>query len=185
MNEETINQIMTATAKRYGCEDRFKTEEMDGLIVIDFWKIELPPFITKSYEWDLYKFQGNSQKDSYFCFRWKQDSNDLRAQIEAKIFSNYARAQEEFILTETGLTIPILPWVPCKKKVGTVCADGPNEFDNLFFVYKNIFINILGGGQLPNGEYFRDELATWLFNTLKSHPRSSVFPETLDEPPEV
>lgn len=180
MRKEDINDIMTSAARTFDCADRLAAEKMDGLLIPDFRKVESPPFVAKSYGWNFHQSQGDRHADNYYAFAWKLDSmnsNGLGAHIEAMIFSTYEGAREAFIMTRLGASNPNVPWVPCKNKVGTVCA----EYRSLLFVYKNVFVEIFAGSLLPDGKPLRDELATWLFDVLEHHPRTLVFPETLDE----
>jgi hypothetical protein len=166
--------------RKVGYYEAIRNEKEDGLIVVDFRKAKLPPFVTKSYGWNFYKSHDNNYKGDYYYFRWKLDnanSNDAGALIEVKVFSDYEGARKKIIRTAESVNTMTLPWVPCKNEVGTVCA----EDRSLFFVYRNVFVEIVSGGSLPNGEPLRDELAAWLFDILARHPRTRVFPETPDE----
>jgi hypothetical protein len=165
--------------KKVGYDEAILNEKQDGLIVIDFRKIKPYPLAT---QWpaerpgDNFAFDRFNEPDRFY-FDWMMTGDDLIAIITVNIYADYEGARKKFIRTAESVTTMELPWVPCNNKVGTVCAE--DLF--LFFVYKNVFVKVVSGSRLPNGNPFRDELAGWLFDILKRHPRTMVFPETLDE----
>jgi hypothetical protein len=189
IRKEDINDIMRSVAKTYDCEDRLAAEKMDGLIVLDFRKVKSPPFMTKPYDWNVvqpYEWNrarpreyGNSYMNNRHYFNWKLDSinsKDLSAVIRVDIFSTYEDAREKFIRTERKFkTFNLL--VPCKNNVGTICAKDMS----LFFVYKNVFVEIVAFSFFPDDDPLQEELAAWLFGVLERHPRTWVFPEALDD----
>jgi hypothetical protein len=148
-------------------DEAIKNEKRDGLIDIDFRKLEAPPFATQwpnDAGWTFHKKE-------YFHFRWGVKSTHVDARIVAEVYENYEDARRWFFSRAESTTMGgfLLPWIVCSKKIGTVCAQSKNK-GLTFFVYKNVIIDVSCYRCDPGHEGFTETMAEWLFDALKAAP---------------
>ena len=155
-------------------EKGFKETTFDvykGLVDIDFRKQKTPEFATTwpdpdSKSWNFRKDDYMGEHDYY---RWGVNGTGSGAVVTAKVCVSYAVAQDMFLGKADNTTMMELPWIACGKKIGTACAESSTK-STVFFVYKNVAIEIRRAAALPGHEDFGEILAEWLFDALKAAP---------------
>ena len=156
---------MISFKRKIGYDEAIMNEKRDGLIAIDFLKLEAPSFAT---QWpDENGWMVN--KREYSLFRWRTKATHAALGIVAVVHENYEDAQEWFLFKAHSSNMEELPWIACSKKIGTVCAQATGK-RMVFFAYKNVMIEVVLMSREPGHEDFALVLAEWLFDALKAAP---------------
>ena len=169
--EHTFDRRLNQFNQKIGYDEAIRTEKHDGLIDIDFRKLKSPKF---ALTWpDLDSESWNFEKDDYMgehdYYNWRVIGTGSGAAVTARVCVSYEVSQVWFLEMVTNTSMGELPWIACSKKIGTACAESDDK-KVLFFVYKNVAIEISRGNALPGHEDFGEILAEWLFDALKAAP---------------
>ena len=165
-----MDRRLVSFKQKIGYNEAIKKEKRDGLIDIDFTKLKAPPFATQWPDERGWSVNEIDQMGGHHYFHSGMRGIYGNAFIEAKVFENYDSAQKEFFLTAGSASISELPWVACTKKIGTLCARDKRKLW-VFFVYKNVIIEVERMGNEHGHDDFAEVLSEWLFEALKAAPR--------------
>ena len=173
VSEPVVEQIFDSRLNQFkqkiGYDEAIKNEKRDGLIDIDFRKLKGPEFATKWPADKGWNFRKDNYRGEHYYYSWGVDGIGSDAVVTARICVNYEVARDWFIVMAENTTMKEIPWAACSKNVGTVCAGSRNR-KRLFFVYKNVAVEINRDDALPGHEDFGEILAEWLFDALKAAP---------------
>ncbi|MDR0780523.1 MAG: hypothetical protein LBF16_07490 [Pseudomonadales bacterium] len=152
-------------------DEAIRGEDRDGLVEIDFRKLETPEFIKEWPDSNDWSFSRDDYLGEHYYYRWGIKGTGSSAVITAKVCDDYECAQRWFFAKAKSSSMWELPWVACSNKVGTACAETQNK-ELRFFVYKNIAIDIetRHNDAFSDQDDFGEKVAEWLFAALKAAP---------------
>jgi hypothetical protein len=170
-DESNNDSSMLEFRQRIGYDVAVLNEPREGLILIDFRKITPPPFMTGwpyivNKAWDPWNYSNRSY---YYSLSWGAEGSYGDLGIDVKIFNTYEDARREF-LSGAVTPMPMIPYGKCAKNIGTVCAMNLHKKNRLFFVYRNISVDISSA----TNDTIAEKTAEWLFEVLKAFPRDPM-----------
>jgi hypothetical protein len=157
-------------------EQALKEETPNGLIALDFRGLKKPGFLTYWPDKDVWEkdwaYNDNLEKEvykgirGYYKFHWDVGISNDGLYVDTYVCKDYELAQVLFLLEISTSSNMFMPWVECKKKIGTFCMSSINTNRFMFFFYKNVAIKI-SNATTPQ---FAEQFAEWLVNVLKGFP---------------
>jgi hypothetical protein len=167
-------------AQRIGYADAIRQERRDGLILIDFRRVQPPPFVTAwpiiaDPEFDNWNYFHDKEEEGGEChyFNWGVQTTLGAVDIVARVCDRYELAQKWFVSKAHSSNMYPLPWVKCDKKIGSICAE-LNSKKTVFFLYKNLAVSLARLDYEPGHEDVAEVVGEWLFEVLKQHPRTPM-----------
>jgi hypothetical protein len=160
-------------------EQALKEETPNGLIALDFRGLKKPGFLTHWPDKDIWKkdwaYNDYVKEDfyifkgirGYYRFRWGVDNSKNALDVATHVCKDYELAHALFLLDMgSSSSMYPLPYVECKKRIGTFCMSAIGSNKTMFFFYKNVAVTIKNA----TDDQFAEQFADWLSDVLKGFP---------------